>query len=207
MSDPISTLVLATGSAFLSKFIGPVAEHLGKLTLERAQQLGEKATSMLTAAGREPQLVQPNLLIPLVQAAVLESEPTLADKWAALLANSADPNQRVAVQPGFTEVLRQLTPIDARVLTHIYLQVPTDFGVTNYSIEQVRTIGFMETLGLTQREFAIGIENLLRLRLCDTALGSKIIPANQELPPPVVASVYPTVFGREFLAAVTPPTP
>lgn len=44
-TDPLSTLALATGGAFLGKFVGPTAESLGKVAWERAQQLGTKATA------------------------------------------------------------------------------------------------------------------------------------------------------------------
>lgn len=87
---------------------------------ERAQQLGTQATALLTAVGREPQPVEPKLLLPLVQAAALESDSTLAEKWAALLANAADPAQRIMVQPGFAEVLRQLTTLEAQILSELY---------------------------------------------------------------------------------------
>jgi hypothetical protein len=113
----LTTLVVATGGAFLGKLVGPAAEHYGKLALERAQQLGAKATTYLATVGREPQPVEPKLLPPLVQAAALESDSDLANKCAALLAKSADPTQKVMIQPGFAEVLRQFMSLDAQVLS------------------------------------------------------------------------------------------
>lgn len=68
------------------------------------------------------------MLLPLVQAAALESDVSLVEKWAALLANAADPTQRVQVQPAFAEVLRQLTPTDALVLQKLYFPAGTQPG-------------------------------------------------------------------------------
>lgn len=206
----LSTALVAAGSSvvvpFVNKMLEKTASSMGDNVHGGLVKFFIKTHDNVIATGRTPQAVEPKVIVPVMQAVSLETDGTLIDHWAALLANAADPAQRVTVQPGFVEVLRQLTPTDARVLTHVYQQVPTDFGITNYSITQIQTTGFMAALELTQRAFAISIENLLRLRLCDTALNSKILPANSELPPPVAASVYPTIFGHEFLAAVTPPT-
>lgn len=62
---------------------------------EKTKSFGARATAHLAAVGREPQPVEPKLLLPLVQAASLETNEALAEKWAALLANAADPAQRV----------------------------------------------------------------------------------------------------------------
>ena len=72
--------------------------------------------------GREPQPGEPKLLVPLVQAAALETDESLAEKWAALLANAADSAQRVAVRPAFVEVLRQLIADDAEMLRYIHAE-------------------------------------------------------------------------------------
>jgi hypothetical protein len=72
--------------------------------------------------GREPQPVEPKILLPLVQAASLEADETLVEKWAALLANAADPTQKAKVQPSFVEAVRQLTPADAQLLEFIYAE-------------------------------------------------------------------------------------
>lgn len=207
MPDPVSTLALATGGAFLGKFVGPAAEHLGKLALERAQQLGAKAEAMLTAVGREPQPVEPKLLLPLVQAASLETDEVLADKWAALLANAADPAQERPVHPGFVEMLRQLTPTDATVLTRLYQGVyAKEQDLLHYELQRVITQRMAVELQLPEKRFALSVEILLRLRLCApptprksdvNTLGGTAAAARQ---------VCPTVLGLEFLAACTPPT-
>jgi len=120
MDTTLTTLLTGASGAFLGKFVGPAAEHLGKAAWERAQALGKNAAQLLATVGREPQPVEPKVLVPLVQAAALETDPGLSERWAALLANAADPEQRVKVQPGYAEVLRQLTPIDAQILKLLY---------------------------------------------------------------------------------------
>jgi hypothetical protein len=54
-----------------------------------------------------------------MQNASLEGDDNLQDKWAALLANAADPTQ-ATVLPAFPEILRQLSNHDARFLSRLY---------------------------------------------------------------------------------------
>jgi hypothetical protein len=93
----MADLVTIAVTAAMTQFVGPTAKHLGEQALERDKQVESKATAYLAAVGREPQPVEPKILLPLVQAASLESDPTLADKWAALLANAADPAKKVEI--------------------------------------------------------------------------------------------------------------
>ncbi|MBH8569343.1 DUF4393 domain-containing protein [Microvirga sp. STS02] len=203
-TDPLSTLAVATGGAFLGKFVGPAAEHYGKLALERAQLLGAKATAYLAAVGREPQAVEPKVLLPLVQAASLETDETLAEKWAALLANAADPAQRVQVQPPFVEVLRQLTPVQAKMLSQLYAR-ERGVAVSEHAAPNPFILGSMaQDLGLTKQEFALCVDNLLRLRLC-AALDGPYQMGPFKYPASPTSYLNPTVFGREFVRACTPP--
>lgn len=201
MSDPLSTLALATGGAFLGKFVGPAAESLGKVAWERAQQLGQQAHQLLTAVGREPQPVEPKLLVPLVQAAALETDELLAEKWAVLLANAADPEKRIAVQPGFVEVLRQLTPTDALVLDA--LGYPPGSRRSRVPSSQLMLTQF-DYLNLPAGALVLSVDNLLRLRLCVTVPERKggLIPERPERPSQIVS----TLFGTQFLLACKTPT-
>lgn len=190
-------ITLAEG-ALLTQFLTPTAKHYGEIALKRIQQLGERAKAMLAGAGREPQGVDEKLLVPLVQAASLESEPTLAEKWAALLANAADPAQRVTVQPGFTEVLRQLTTVDARTLALIYKEQDSGDDSKRLKFEDI-----LELTGWVDDSLRLSLDNLLRLRLIETPTSATYGPRLALSPGATLAH---TTYGRAFLAAVTPPT-
>jgi hypothetical protein len=207
----LTTLAVATGGAFLGKFVGPAAEYYGKLTLERAQQLGVKATVLLAQVGREPQPVEPKLLLPLVQAASLEMDEVLAEKWAALLANAADPVQRVEVQPGFTEVLRQLMPTDAQALeTVVGLELPPNGPIAEY----VSAYPLLKRFApLNPQKLKAIVGNLTRLGLC-LSVSQKPVSHDSWLASrtpyrtigPGFDYLQLTPFGSAFLAAVTAPT-
>jgi hypothetical protein len=206
-------LVTIATTAVLSQFLGPSAKHLGEQALERGKQIGSKAVAYLAAVGRAPQPVEPKLLLPLVQAASLETDETLADRWAALLSNAADPAQRVAVQPGFVEVLRQLTPIDAQVLEETAsIQLHPDSPVSGYVGISLLSSRFPV---LTLDELRIATGNIARLGLC-LNIGQQDVNRNGSLPiaartqyvtmGPGVDYIQLTPFCRAFLAGVTPPT-
>lgn len=202
-------LITIATTAVLTQFLTPAAKNFGEVALERAKQVGAKATSFLITVGRTPQPVEEKLLLPLLQAASLETNETLADLWAALLANAADPDQQAIVQPVFISILRELTPTDALVLHRIYRDVqPSEQELLYYEMKTIITERFASELALSVKQFALSVETLRSLRLCTSPT-----PRNDRfdkiLPAPVAASrqVCPTVLGLDFLAACCPPTP
>lgn len=90
----MADLVTIATTADLTQFVGPMFKHLGEQALERTKHVASTAAAQLKAAGREPQPIEPKLLLSLVHATSLETDETLAKKWAALLANAADPAQK-----------------------------------------------------------------------------------------------------------------
>lgn len=198
-------LVTIATTAVLSQFLGPSAKHFGEMMLERGKQVGSKAVSLLAAVGREPQAIEPKVLLPLVQAAALETNETLSNKWAALLANAADPIQRVAVQPGFTEALRQLMPVDAQILAWVYSGVTADTFQLGNEPESIMVESYAKELGLSSADFGVCMDNLLRLRLCGPRTGAFNVEQYSVVLTPAVW-VVPTRFGQAFLLACAPPT-
>lgn len=214
----LSTALVAAGSGlvvpFMNKVLEKSAQRLGGHVDEHLAALFTRAHDYLAATCREPQSVEAKIAVPLLQAATLESDPTLIEKWAALLANAADPMQWAQVQPGFVEVLRQLTSTDASVL-----EIAAGITPTNH----VGGLpGFVQVTSLHNRlqdipatALAISIGNLTRLGACLGAASQRVLnDANSFLTPaPRLNTVGPgldfiklTPFGLAFLAAVTPPT-
>jgi hypothetical protein len=195
-------LVTIATTAALTQFVGPAFKHLGEQALEQAKQVASKAVDLLGAVGREPQPVEPKLLLPLVQAASLETDEALADKWAALLANAADPAQKVQVQPGFVGAMRELTSADALILNRLYLASGVLVNGFGNSAMQKQLVA---ELGLSYDEITLCIDNLLRLRLCSEAAtkvsslgGGSLFGAS---------SIGVNSYGLAFMRACTPPMP
>jgi hypothetical protein len=197
-------ITLAEG-ALLTQFLTPTAKHYGEAALKRIQRLGDRAKAMLVGAGREPQGVEEKVLFPLVQAASLESDPTLAERWAALLANAADPAQKSPVQP------RQLTPMDVRVLTtaaeiQLHPDTPPSGFISDFLLSE-------RCSPLTKPEIHVITSNLTRLGLTLSA-GQQDVRDRRAFAArshyntlgPGVEYIQLTPFCVVFLAAVTPPT-
>ena len=201
----LSTALVAAGSGVVVPFVNKVleksAQHLGGHVDEHLAALFTRAYDYLAATGRAPQSIEAKIAIPLMQAAALESDPALIEKWAALLANSADPAQRMQVQSGFIDVLRQLTPDDAQVLTFIY-----KCGDDNISLGRYSQRTFSNVFGhfnWTQDRMELSLDNLLRQRLIGKLIGGFSSFSDPD-PDGLIAA---TRLGLAFLAAVTPPTP
>lgn len=189
-------LVTIATTAVLSQFLGPSAKHLGEELLERGKQVGSRAAALLATVGREPQPVEPKLLIPLVQAAALETDETLTANWAALLANAADPEQHVTVQPGFAEVLRQLMPIDVLLLDSLY-NSPEGSGL----LTGQRMLKQFNGPGMDYASVTLSVDNLIRLHLCGGSTQKAALFSNPDRPDTIAA----TPFGRQFMQACSAP--
>lgn len=83
---------------------------------ERLDNLGRRVGNILNIGAVTPETVADKLAVPILQAASLEDDETLQEKWAGLLASAADPASRDNVHPSFPELLRGLSPQEAKFL-------------------------------------------------------------------------------------------
>ncbi len=67
----------------------------------------------------DPKPIGPKALLPALEAASEESDETLQNMWASLLANAMDPDKDISLQQVFIDTLKQFEPIDALVLQEI----------------------------------------------------------------------------------------
>lgn len=211
MLDTTSTLAVAYVAdkiivPFANKLLGGYADDLKALFDSRAKKLFSKSEEMLADTNIEPQPVELKVLKPLIEGAILEENESLVDKWAALLANAASSAAgKDLVEPSFADVLKQLTPPQARLLDLLYKQVTAEQMQREHSryhafqLDPVR-----KALELPFADFERCMDNLIRLRLC-----TRIVPArniNFLKPDRSFPTTEPTMFGYAFVTACTPPT-
>jgi abortive infection alpha-like protein len=111
----------------LERLLGPLAEEVGQglrasvgtWALKRKIRFAQQAQRMIAGAGFTPAAVPPKILFRVVENASLEDDDLLQDRWAALLANAANPRKYFDVV-GFIELLRQLSPREGHFLQYIY---------------------------------------------------------------------------------------
>jgi len=133
LTDAAVTAVVITAlkkpaGEFLTKVFGPAADELGLMVRDRVAahrhanliKIVGKAKRHLDKAGVSPKVLPLSIIHPMLHAASLEDNEELQDRWAALLANAADPRQLVQVLPSFSSILQQLTPADAKLFSTIH---------------------------------------------------------------------------------------
>lgn len=120
----------------------------------------------------------------------------MQDRWAALLGNAARHDGSERVSPSFPEVLKQLSPTDARILLWFDKNLPSSDpikhadGILEYgiyaSIER-------DMLDLTRKEIGKALDNLQH----HTLVG----PGDEDV------TWLVSSFGRSFVRACQPPVP
>ncbi len=114
------------GGAFLARMLGTVPEDvvgllggdlLRQYRIRNWHKIGQKTFDKLDRRGVEQmEPLSAKVIVPLLEAASTESDETLQEMWANLLANAMDPNKDTSLQSVFVETLKQFEPIDALVL-------------------------------------------------------------------------------------------
>lgn len=135
---------------------GPMAEELGLLLRDKVRALRQRNTSavvegagrLLEDAGRPINAVPPRLLLPIIESASLENNPTIQEMWSGLLASASERADEMS--PSYVEVLKQLTPVEARCLKVLYdhfLSFPFQTLWDQEQVNYVMTFGLQMAVG------------------------------------------------------------
>ena len=121
-------------TSIIKRMLGPAADEIAERVRDeirvyrygRQLSMLSKAEKLAKDAGFTPKAVPIKLLFGLLEGASLEENEELHDKWAALLANAANPAATVPVRPSFMDTLKLLTPDAARLLDAAYARSGED---------------------------------------------------------------------------------
>ena len=90
----------------------------------------------------------------------------MQDRWSSLLAAAADPNYSSTPLPSYVDILKQLSPIEAKLLDHLYIQYE--------KVDISERAGMMfskeltcNMLDLSSEQFDLMASNLMRLNLIE----------------------------------------
>ena len=148
----------------IHKLAGPMAEEVGLMLADSIKayrlknwlRVAEKTKKILANSKVKPNAVPPRLLLPIIEASSVESDETLQDLWAGLLASASEQSDQLS--PSLIETLKQLTPKEAKVLSDLFdeasVQALKGF-VKNlwYKAAQRPAMETFERLGITRRRF------------------------------------------------------
>ncbi len=152
----------------VQEFLSPIARESGEYFADRvrfaratrAKQALEIAKGQVTASGMEQKPIEPKILAPALEGASLEEDDDLTARWAGLIATAATTGETL---PAFADILRQLTPEEARLLDFVYAMakphpvIDTAVGVERKALREVSA--------LDEEAFTVRLQNLSRLGL------------------------------------------
>lgn len=147
----------------LSQLLG---QQVAYWRFKNAVNTALKAQTFLESKGLRTQQLSAELrvIVPLVEGASYEDEPNLQNMWASLLAASISPEFDAAMHPKYSEVLKQISPLEAQLLNDIYnrKQERVRHGWV-YAILESESWKYI--LGITNQELQPFFVNLDRLNL------------------------------------------
>jgi hypothetical protein len=185
---------------------GWFADHIRLRRFKSQLKILGKAQEYAEKAGFDPEVVNMNVLVPLLEAGSLEEDEAMADRWAALLANaSSNKSDAPGVPPSFPEVLRQLAPKDAAVLDAIF-DVVIQFSRNEWVHRGAIAQQVQDVFSLDDYSFAVTKQNLIRLGLCAAPASGLDFTDGNHLYPVVNAEIIClTEFGHAFVTACRAP--
>jgi hypothetical protein len=212
---------------FLREIAGPAAQELGQAFGETARfwrlrnqvRLLNRAREMVGTAGIDPKSIPLRVLFPLLEGASIEDDHELSERWAALLANAAAHDGDEKVLPSFPTLLRQISPVDARALDHLFSVhdrissgeiAPEEFNVGTDRADRLVPWGIEpaelhRVLGL-QSSDAVGVslDNLVGLGLVEREPLMRM-SEQHVLVPTIPGGVRLSQLGVRFIRACQPP--
>lgn len=172
-TNKVAELALRFG-AFWADIFGPAAKDLGDIAhghtsywkLCNAIKIEEKVRKKCEEYGLDASRVPlaPRIGLPMLEAAVNEDDETLQDMWAELIARSVDPCTSSDVRRCFIDTLKQVEPLDAKVLHALYI-THNNYQDQKAKGEVTPNGGFMYKPEVGSIQYMMTIENLIRLGL------------------------------------------
>jgi hypothetical protein len=115
--------------------------------------------------------ISPSIALPLIEAALDEDRDGLKELWARLLAAAMDPARKNRVRLYFTTTVKQMDPLDARILEALYTSYEGGFPQNEIGRDILA-----KQLGVSPVEVLVSFRNLERLECIDFVSPPKVSP-------------------------------
>lgn len=129
--------------------------------------MADEVQEILTRRGiTDTRAVPPKLGIPLLEEAALENEPELQKLWSRLLANAMDPSFASEVRVAYTDIIKCLSGLDARILFLMYnsLRLADSLDFESAAINPFFQSRVCAKLAISEDEFLLSVDNLMRVQ-------------------------------------------
>jgi hypothetical protein len=167
--------MISSAREFLKPLVGPPLHELGLLAqdhvrfwrLKNQVRIVCKAREFLESNGIKPQKIHIKTLAPLLEYGSLEEDETLQNMWAMLLAKAFDPQENYNLTNMFIEIMRQLSPIEVRLLDLLFNTWKSNNEKDSSEIMWNHS-DTINLLGLSVSEYGVILTNLTRLGILVT---------------------------------------
>ena len=150
--------------AYLARMLGTAPEdvvgllggnYLRDLRISIWSKIGQRTFEKLDERHIEkPRPLNAKLIEPLLDAASAESDETLQEMWADLLANAMDPNKDTSLRLVFIETLKSFEPLDALLFQRVGKTLLEENGIAKGTIFNFESLGQYFDLRATQVELS-----------------------------------------------------
>lgn len=197
-------------------FGGMLADRIRFWRVKQAVRLKEKLEVFIQQRGIDDKREVPlKLAVAVLDGATMEEDDELHTEWAKLLTNALDPSFEAEVRIAYTEILRSLNPLDARLLHEIYNAATVAEGALTETQVDLSKISREGDIG--KREILLSADCLMRQRCIVQAPkmfqpGQNISHEGDEIkwvtPPPQQVGTYEhlvllTQLGASFVRCCT----
>lgn len=206
---------------FISKILGnPIEEAAGiigdklqYIRWQRQMRMVDEVNKILISKDLDKtRTIPPKFALPMLEQASLEEDDYLQDIWCKLIANSLDPNFDSEIRYAFIEIIKNLTPLDAKILKYVYDTALKncshfeDISFRNNVIKLHRKTPIYiirKNINANNDEIEASLDNLLRVRcLKDNVLDDSILEMWKVENPSLTSSNFSlTQFGIIFVEA------
>ena len=194
---------------FLGKVANPALEEGGGLIQDTVKlwrfknqvNILLKAKTFLESKGLNPNAILPKTLAPLLEACSLETDSTLQDMWANLLASYARGDLTIQSYPS---LLKDLSPMEVRILTDLNISREK----AGLSGRDLLTHGspkgeICRMLSISDDQYELMIDNLVRLNLVQPVGASGALVGDQPLAIKTNEIIHITALGKGLIEAST----
>jgi hypothetical protein len=169
------------GSFIARVFKAPIDEVAGivhdKLRFVRWRRLismGDEVNKILEDRGvKESRAVPPKLALPIFEEATLEEDESLQALWNQLLANAMDPSFNGELRYGFTDMIKNITGVEAKFLSLFYDVLRREQKLANVAHVTEHTLKkeqLMSALGIDEITYQVSAFNLMRMQCIAPAI-------------------------------------
>ncbi|OGL32088.1 hypothetical protein A3F64_00800 [Candidatus Saccharibacteria bacterium RIFCSPHIGHO2_12_FULL_42_8] len=130
------------------------------------------ANKKIKESGLPIKEVPMKILYPLLENSSLEEEKDVREKWANLLANAI--TQSHPVKPNYAEILKELSPLEVRILDQLYNEASKENNYKTRKSLQFSTEAMSKSVNISPKEADLIVDNFHRLNLCRQPAGDGI---------------------------------